>query len=310
MTATPHDPFAKRTDSLSPEPQPESSSDAQTQHLRAENRALRALLAAQVQPFEMAPEPGRLRRFAWWLLSAPGAMLVGWRRWFGLAETSRPFSGKRVGYTALTVLYTLAIYGGLVLLVVYWSTPRYAAGDATLTSASPVRVPLPPSNSTPNTDALARYANRLEAFIGGDEASTTTAHAGDTKSVDQDVQTAPHTAPPAPTPYTDSVTLGAAGAARSADTDSVVPASNNVPANAAAHAPPPEKKEPRSVLRITEIPAVDPKAWIKELQSALNQCAALSFLERPDCVAKARKQYCQPNAAWGAIRECPANVTP
>ena len=70
----------------------------------------------------MPRPPGVVRRLAWWLISAPGAALVRWRSLLGREDA--PITGKRVGWATLTVLYTLAIYGALVLLVVYWSTPN------------------------------------------------------------------------------------------------------------------------------------------------------------------------------------------
>ncbi|WZB75444.1 hypothetical protein WJ972_02920 [Achromobacter insuavis] len=110
--------------------------------MRDENRALRELLAAQVQA--SIPRPGLFKRLGWALISAPGAALVGWRSLIG-REDATPITGKRVGYATLTVLYTLAIYGALVLLVVSWSTPN--AARTGVNAAGPVRVPLdaPPS---------------------------------------------------------------------------------------------------------------------------------------------------------------------
>ncbi|EGP44188.1 hypothetical protein AXXA_22155, partial [Achromobacter insuavis AXX-A] len=108
--------------------------DAHTQRLRDENRALRELLAAQVQA--SIPRPSLFKRLGWALISAPGAALVGWRSLIG-REDATPITGKRVGYATLTVLYTLAIYGALVLLVVSWSTPN--AARTGVHAAGPVR---------------------------------------------------------------------------------------------------------------------------------------------------------------------------
>lgn len=115
--------------------------DPQTARLREENRALRELLAAQVQASLPASRSGCLRRLGWWLISAPGAALVGWRALLGRDDAS-PITGRRVGSATLTVIYTLAIYGALVLLVVSWNAPNNGITGAT--SASPVRVPLLP----------------------------------------------------------------------------------------------------------------------------------------------------------------------
>ena len=120
MTATPPDPLATQHDSTT-DPHDEEPEDAQTSRLREENRALRELLAAQVQA--SIPRPSLAKRLGWWLITAPGAALVGWRSLLG-REDAEPMTGKRVGYATLTVLYTLAIYGALVLLVVSWSTPN------------------------------------------------------------------------------------------------------------------------------------------------------------------------------------------
>ena len=140
MTATPPDPLATQHDGT-PDPDSQAPVDAQTLRLREENRALRELLAAQVQAALPAPEPGCLRRIGWWLISAPGAALVGWRALLG-RDDAAPMTGRRMGSATLTVLYTLAIYGALVLLVVYWNAPNNGITGAT--SASPVRVPLLP----------------------------------------------------------------------------------------------------------------------------------------------------------------------
>ena len=136
MTTTPPDPLATRHDGTT-DPDDQAPVDAHTQRLRDENRALRELLAAQVQA--SIPRPGLFKRLGWALISAPGAALVGWRSLIG-REDATPITGKRVGYATLTVLYTLAIYGALVLLVVSWSTPN--AARTGVNAAGPVRVPL------------------------------------------------------------------------------------------------------------------------------------------------------------------------
>ena len=92
----------------------------------------------------VAPSARRGPRLAWWLISAPGAALVRWRSLLGREDA--PITGKRVGWATLTVLYTLAIYGALVLLVVYWSTPNSERTGAS--AASSVRLPLQPCSPT------------------------------------------------------------------------------------------------------------------------------------------------------------------
>lgn len=147
MTATPPDPLATQHGST-PDPDPQAPLDEQTLRLQEENRALRELLAAQAQAALPSHRPGPLRRMCWWLISAPGAALVGWRTLLG-RDGGRPITGKRVGYATLTVLYTLAIYGALVLLVVSWNSPNTARSGAA--AAGPVRVPLLPWVPSPPT---------------------------------------------------------------------------------------------------------------------------------------------------------------
>jgi len=128
----------------------------QTRRLLEENRALRELLAAQVQTALPPHKPNLLRRIGWGLISAPGTVLVRWRELLGCDE-ARPITGKRVGYATFTVLYTLAIYGALVLLVVSWSAPNTARSGATaagpqqvpVTSLEPVPPEPPPLMATP-----------------------------------------------------------------------------------------------------------------------------------------------------------------
>lgn len=144
MTTKPPDPLATRHDGTTDQDD-QAPVDPHTQRLREENRALRELLAAQVQASIPRP-PGPLKRLGWWLISAPGAALVGWRSLLG-REHAAPITGKRVGYATLTVLYTLAIYGALVLLVVSCSTPN--AGRSGASAAGPMRVPLAPLDAGP-----------------------------------------------------------------------------------------------------------------------------------------------------------------
>ena len=141
MTATPSDPLATQHDST---PDRNDQTPADAQRLLEENRALRELLAAQVSA-QLPRPPGPLRRLAWWLISAPGATLVRWRSLLG-REDAPPITGRRVGWATLTTLYTLAIYGALVLLVVYWSTQF---GAHRRVGRQPVRLPLQPLQPLP-----------------------------------------------------------------------------------------------------------------------------------------------------------------
>lgn len=260
MTATPPDPLATQHGSTT-DPDSQGPVDEQTLRLREENRALRELLAAQAQAALPSQEPGPLRRLGWWLISAPGAMLVGWRSLLGSAG-ARPITGKRVGYATLTVLYTLAIYGGLVLLVVSWSSPNTAPSGAT--AAGPVRVPLVPPPAM---------------------------------SVD-------------PARASPSVTQQASEARPEAEA-LALPISNDAPPAAAAPREPAAMPEtaapaaPQSTLRVTEIPAQDPMAWLDELKQELARCAQRGFFERPDCAWAARERFCEPHRAWGTVKECP-----
>lgn len=284
MTATPPDPLATQHGST-PDPDTQAPMDEQTLRLREENRALRELLVAQAQAAPTPQEPGPLRRMFWWLISAPGAALVGWRALVG-REDARPITGKRVGYATLTVLYTLAIYGALVLLVVSWSSPNTAVSGAT--AAGPVRVPLTPA---PSSNAGPVFGQPEPTPV----APPTQAAGSDSDSrsdpgpaeLQPEPSPAPEAAPAEPQPASPAQHEHAAAPRAAPDTTDTVSA------------------VPRSTLRVTEIPAEDPTAWIGELKNELARCATLGFFDRPDCAWAARNQFCEPNRAWGAIKECP-----
>lgn len=280
MTATPPDPFATQHDSTT-DPDTQAPMDEQTQLLREENRALRELLVAQAQAAPAPQEPGPLRRMFWWLISAPGAALVGWRAMVG-REHARPITGKRVGYATLTVLYTLAIYGALVLLVVSWNSPNTAVSGAT--AAGPVRVPLAPAPSLGADPALAQ----------------------------PELTAAPVPVPvpvpgPVPGPAESEPAHDPAPEPAHVESPSASPAQREHASASRAAANPPDESNaaPRSTLRVTEIPAEDPMAWLGELRTELARCATLGFFERPDCSWAARRQFCEPNHAWGTLKECP-----
>ncbi|MFY3965309.1 hypothetical protein [Achromobacter ruhlandii] len=291
MTTKPPDPLATRHDGTTDQDD-QAPVDPHTQRLREENRALRELLAAQVQASIPRP-PGPLKRLGWWLISAPGAALVGWRSLLG-REHAAPITGKRVGYATLTVLYTLAIYGALVLLVVSCSTPN--AGRSGASAAGPMRVPLAPLDAGP-------APLRQPGATARPDAAPPPAN----------------TPPPAPTPTVQEHASGPASTPQDAATprdDTAAPGRTDAPSPAATtpsasareaatpHATAPAL--PKPTLRITEIPAENPHAWVDSLKAELARCATLGFFERPDCAWAARKQYCGPNQGWGAVKECPA----
>ncbi|MFY2841420.1 hypothetical protein ACOTJF_06935 [Achromobacter ruhlandii] len=291
MTTKPPDPLATRHDGTTDQDD-QAPVDPHTQRLREENRALRELLAAQVQASIPRP-PGPLKRLGWWLISAPGAALVGWRSLLG-REHAAPITGKRVGYATLTVLYTLAIYGALVLLVVSCSTPN--AGRSGASAAGPMRVPLAPLDAGPaplrqpgataRPDAAPPPANTPPPT----PTPTVQEHASGPASTPQDAAT-PRDDTPAP-----------------GRTDAASPAATTPSASAREAATPHATAPalPKPTLRITEIPAENPHAWVDSLKAELARCATLGFFERPDCAWAARKQYCGPNQGWGAVKECPA----
>lgn len=46
--------------------------------------------------------------------------------------------------------------------------------------------------------------------------------------------------------------------------------------------------------------------WQAGLRQALQACSAKGFFDRPSCAWSARNKYCEPNNAWGRVRDCPA----
>lgn len=300
MTATPPDPFAMQHDSTT-DPDATAPVDAQTRRLREENRALRELLAAQVQAAMPQPQPSCLRRIGWALISAPGAALVGWRALLGRDE-GQPMTGRRVGSATLTVLYTLAIYGALVLLVVSWNAPNNGITGAR--SASPVRVPLAPLPALPTEEAPSEWeTTKPEAAVSVD-APQTAAPAQSAPAASAPVPSATSS----PDAASDADASAASGADASAASGARAPTGTSDAAGAANAAAPATgaPSAPRSMLRITEIPAQNPMAWVDALDRELARCAELGFFERPECAWAARKQYCEPNQGWGAVKECPA----
>lgn len=307
MTATPPDPLATQHDGT-PDPDGQGPADTRTQRLQEENRALRELLAAQVHASLPRQDPGWVRRLGWWLISAPGAALVGWRSLFG-RDDGEPITRRSVGCAAVTVIYTLAIYGALVLLVVSWNSPNTATSGST--AASPVRVPLTPQpTQPPESDAANKRA--APSPEGSQEEKATDS------SSDRPAPNASSSAADRPeTNAASSASNQAASASSGPDhadgasstSDHAAPAAASAePARAAAspssseHAP----TGPQPSLRITVIPAPDPMAWVAALDGELERCAELGFFERPECAWAARKQFCEPNQGWGKVKECPA----
>lgn len=281
MTIPPLDPPARQHDGTSDPEGDGPLDDAQTARLREENRALRELLAAQVQASIPRP-PGPLKRLGWWLISAPGAALVRWRSLLG-REDATPITGKRVGYATLTVLYTLAIYGALVLLVVSWSTPN--AGRSGVSAAGPVRVPLAPPDSGSAPIRQSGVPAQPDAEPSPADTPQPPPRATEAEPASVPASTPEGETPTSPRPAAATATAPAREAA-------------------APHAAAPDM--PRPTLRITEIPAENPHAWVDNLKAELARCARLGFFERPDCAWAAHKQYCGPNQGWGAVKECPA----
>lgn len=46
--------------------------------------------------------------------------------------------------------------------------------------------------------------------------------------------------------------------------------------------------------------------WQAAFQAELKACESLGFFSRPSCAWAARNKYCEPNAAWGRVPDCPA----
>lgn len=319
MTATPPDPLATQHDGT-PDQDDQGPVDTQTLRLREENRALRELLAAQVQASLPRQEPGWFKRLCWWLISAPGAALVGWRSLFG-RDDGEPMTRRRVGCATVTVIYTLAIYGALVLLVVSWNSPNTAPSGAT--SASPVRVPLtplpplPPESDTAGTGAAPSPAGGQGEKIIGSASSAVGSPSGASTGADRaGASPATGEAGPAGSAAAGSATASMAspgGPDRTAPADpsnaperATQAASSAAPDHPAPAASASEPAGPQSTLRITEFPAPDPMAWVAALDGELARCAELGFFERPECAWAARKQYCEPHHGWGQVKECPA----
>ncbi len=307
MTATPPDPLATQHDGT-PDPDGQGPADTRTQRLQEENRALRELLAAQVHASLPRQDPGWVRRLGWWLISAPGAALVGWRSLFG-RDDGEPITRRSVGCAAVTVIYTLAIYGALVLLVVSWNSPNTATSGST--AASPVRVPLTPQpTQPPESDAANKRA--APSPEGSQEEKATDS------SSDRPAPNASSSAADRPeTDAASSASNQAASASSAPDhadgassaSDHAAPAAASAePARAAASPSSSEQAPtgPQPSLRITVIPAPDPMAWVAALDGELERCAELGFFERPECAWAARKQFCEPNQGWGKVKECPA----
>lgn len=307
MTATPPDPLATQHDGT-PDPDGQGPADTRTQRLQEENRALRELLAAQVHASLPRQDPGWVRRLGWWLISAPGAALVGWRSLFG-RDDGEPITRRSVGCAAVTVIYTLAIYGALVLLVVSWNSPNTATSGST--AASPVRVPLTPQPTQPPESEAAnkraapspegRQEDKATDSASDRPAPDASSSAADRPETDAAASASNQAAPASSAPDHADGASSAADHAGSAAA-SAEPARAAASPSSAEHAP----TGPQPSLRITVIPAPDPMAWVAALDGELERCAELGFFERPGCAWAARKQFCEPNQGWGKVKECPA----
>ncbi|MGB3288495.1 MAG: hypothetical protein WBA83_04405 [Burkholderiaceae bacterium] len=49
-------------------------------------------------------------------------------------------------------------------------------------------------------------------------------------------------------------------------------------------------------------------SWQASLRQDLQACSAQGFFDRPSCAWAARNKYCEPNNAWGRVRDCPAKT--
>ena len=147
-----------------------------------------------------------------------------------------------MGWATLTTLYTLAIYGALVLLVVYWSTPNSERTGAS--AASPVRLPLQPLQPLPGLGQ--EHA---------DSAPEEPRHASEREP-----------APPASAATPSTPTVDAPARAPHADTPETETPATVTPQPAPAPAPVP-------TLRITEIPAEPRDSWLDALKAELQRCA-------------------------------------
>lgn len=308
MTATPPDPFATQHDSTTDPDATAPVDDAQTQRLREENRALRELLAAQVQaiappppPPPPAPQPSCLRRIGWALISAPGAALVGWRALLGRDEDA-PITGRKVGSATLTVLYTLAIYAALVLLVVSWNAPNNGITGPGATSAGSGRVPLTRLPLQPTDAAPGDWETAGSTPVPAPDAQP----APSSDAMPVEASHGPHEESPS-SDATNGATNGAAnGAPDGASSDASIATSTATSDTTPNDMSPATSTAPHSTLRITVIPPENPLAWVDTLKSELASCAELGFFERPDCAWEARRQFCEPNHGWGVVKECPS----
>ncbi len=305
MTATPPDPFATQYDSTTDPDATAPVDDAQTRRLREENRALRELLAAQVQaiapPPLPQPEPSCMRRIGWALISAPGAALVGWRALLG-RDDAAPITGRRVGSATLTVLYTLAIYAALVLLVVSWNAPNNGITGPGATSASSGRVPLTRLPLLPADEAPSDWETTAPTPVSAPSAQPApSSNPMPVKAPHEDPPSRPASDAPPSAPSS----APSSDASNDASTATAPVASNTTPGAAAPATP-----APQPTLRITEIPAENPLAWVDTLKGELARCAELGFFERPECAWEARRQWCEPNQGWGVVKECPAQPLP
>ena len=174
-----------------------------------------------------------------WLISAPGATLVRWRSLLG-REDAPPITGRRVGWATLTTLYTLAIYGALVLLVVLEHTQFRSA---------PARRPPAPCGC--------RYSPCSRCRPG---TGTCRQRPGRTRHASGASRRRPR--PPPRHQHPQSMHRRA----RHADTPETETPATVTPQPAPAPAPVP-------TLRITEIPAEPRDSWLDALKAELQRCA-------------------------------------
>lgn len=75
----------------------------------------------------------------------------------------------------------------------------------------------------------------------------------------------------------------------------------------------PGQKAPLQPIEVAPPPPSPPvaargnnQAWQASLRQDLQACSAQGFFDRPSCAWAARNKYCEPNNAWGRVRDCPA----
>ena len=266
MTATPSDPSLRSMTALRiamirrrrmPTPARRKPSPARTAGRPGQRPA--------ASPARPAPAPGLVAD------QRAGATLVRWRSLLG-REDAPPITGRRVGWATLTTLYTLAIYGALVLLVVYWST-QFGAHRRVGRQPRAVAATAPAAAARPGTGTCRQRPGRTPPRVGREPAPPASAATPSTPTVD-----APARAPHADTPET--------------ETPATV-----TPQPAPAPAPPhsPDHRNPRRTARQLAGRIESRAATLRRLE-----------LLRPAGLRLGRTQAILRTQGWGTVKECPA----